>query len=1043
VASHHNPEPDVHIAVLGPTEVRVRGAVVHPTQQDVRVLTALVALDGEVESSEVEALAWNEPPTPRALQSAVYRLRKLLGDDVVVTRRRRLELNRRRCTTDLQEFLALASITSWPSGEYRTERAGLVAAACLLRGEPFDTLEADTEDEQGSHRDGPWAEARDRWSTRIDDMADRLTRLLVSEGQAAQAARLAAEHLSWRPRSPRRAARLVDLLIAEGRTSEAMAVVEHTRKEFSAAGLPTPPEVSERERRILRGELLGAHVPGLHGTAPAGRRREFNEVMELLHGPERRIPILLGPAGIGKTFLLRAIVAAEEARGTRVVHLRGQSHLPTTLVEALRLLLPAIDPQAQPDGDVYRLSDQVVAAAQHSPVPLLVVIDDGESIDPDAVTKMAALWHRCAATVKVIFATDHLDPALEAVAASIRLRFVTVGPLERGSVEELLVAHEASCSEAEVDDVSAATSGLPSLVTSYVRLRRTAPHSVAVASVCEERLVQLEPLAAELVRVVSVTRTPLPIRTLATLLGLSVRCALDAAAEGVERGLVTVTADGVVPHSARSQAMVVDGMAPADQARIARVVLPALTHVACPAELVTSARLHLLADPENGWELAVGLAVRAISLVDEFDTRSRSTIARQMMAELEAIGAPSVAMCPFLLEDGLAMELLGRPEDGVALIERAYRCALEAGDVRQAIEVAVRASESTLSAVTDRGETARALVNVWRSDPGAPTAVERIRLDALAAMHELVRHDAQVGQAMARDAIARARAVGDDDLTAWVIATLTSDQGADRSLDDEVAWLITYCRTQGQSYRLTRAQVYRLCARMRRQEATFADPAIEELALFAEGHPGSRLQLRHDLMRIARATLEGRCTHVLEGVRIVRATLPATLPPLLTVPLGLAEALCRAPRWADVAPADLIGDPARLDLSAPTDQWLSRAAAALAAGDRPAVGLALAHLTGSVEQGATSPISQVRLPLLALVLRGLGAVDVAAEHLAANLHLRGRDLCMLPAVHLGPADSWLAMMADTAGQATLAAELHRAARARLAALGAGVLELGR
>ena len=39
---------------------------------------------------------------------------------------------------------------------------------------------------------------------------------------------------------------------------------------------------------------------------------------------------------------------------------------------------------------------------------------------------------------------------------------------------ELLVAHEASCSEAEVDDVSAATSGLPSLVTSYVRLRRTA-----------------------------------------------------------------------------------------------------------------------------------------------------------------------------------------------------------------------------------------------------------------------------------------------------------------------------------------------------------------------------------------------------------------------------------------------------------------------------------------------------------------------------------------------------------------------------------------
>ena len=100
-------------------------------------MTALAYLFGDgamVDADLVEQYAWRATPTPRALQSSVYRLRQALGADVVISRYRRVQLNHELVQLDTECFLTQ---TADSSGQVR---AALQGSLALVHGEPSRPL---------------------------------------------------------------------------------------------------------------------------------------------------------------------------------------------------------------------------------------------------------------------------------------------------------------------------------------------------------------------------------------------------------------------------------------------------------------------------------------------------------------------------------------------------------------------------------------------------------------------------------------------------------------------------------------------------------------------------------------------------------------------------------------------------------------------------------------------------------------------------------------------------------------------------------------
>lgn len=101
----------VHARLLGRMEVHVRGAALRALARTRRrpldVLAALVASDGARSAGEVAAALWPESDgdlAQHALETATWRLRRMLGQDVVHQRDGALVLDRARCWTDVAEL---------------------------------------------------------------------------------------------------------------------------------------------------------------------------------------------------------------------------------------------------------------------------------------------------------------------------------------------------------------------------------------------------------------------------------------------------------------------------------------------------------------------------------------------------------------------------------------------------------------------------------------------------------------------------------------------------------------------------------------------------------------------------------------------------------------------------------------------------------------------------------------------------------------------------------------------------------------------------
>lgn len=384
----------------------------------------------------------------------------------------------------------------------------------------------------------------------------------------------------------------------------------------------------------------------------------------------------------------------------------------------------------------------------------------------------------------------------------------------------------------------------------------------------------------------------------------------------------------------------------------------------------------------------------------------------------------------------MALRELGRVDEGRAVGDAAYRVAVRTGDADVVGEVLRLSRYPSTESVTDEGAHFGALARVWR--PSATTPQSAALVEGLLAYHELARGPVANGIARGRRALAMCAELDDATLRSKIIPMLTYELLWDRSFVPEAEEFTRSRRAAGAIIGALGGQSYVLGARMRRREITFDDAGVTELELLGlDG--GLWTMLPSLLMSVCRGILRGDRAPV---DRMVDAHLSdgAPITNLATRVFEVHLRQLSTPHWETLAAHELVGDPRRWDVRNPVDAALFHAAEAVARGAVDEARSQLALLTEPLLDATPSVLVVSRLPLVALTARALGDAEVASTLLELNMAAAGLDLCLLPAVHFGPSESWLAMLADVA-QAPSAAALHEAAAARLQQLDARVLEL--
>ena len=324
--------------ILGPLQVLADDRqIALGTAQQRKVLTILVIHRGEVVSVDrILDELWGERPPDRAtktVQVYVSRLRKALGDGVLVTRDGgyTLELNGKSVDADRFRRLADEGRTALESGDPRSAREALTAALGLWRGpaladlayEPFAQNEAARLEELRLVAVENRAEA---------DLALGHHAEVVPELEA-----LVREH----PTRERLLGALMLALYRSGRQVEALETYRDARRTLDQElGLEPGSRLQQLERSIL------THDPALEGPPAAGPMAVLRR--------RRRGGMLVA---LGGALLLAGAIAAVTLR-------TGSGETPTP-PRVLPNSLVRIDPDTLKATDVVRVGsapDLVVAA---------------------------------------------------------------------------------------------------------------------------------------------------------------------------------------------------------------------------------------------------------------------------------------------------------------------------------------------------------------------------------------------------------------------------------------------------------------------------------------------------------------------------------------------------------------------------------------------------------------------------------------------------------------------------------------------------------
>jgi DNA-binding SARP family transcriptional activator/tetratricopeptide (TPR) repeat protein len=459
-------------------------------------LLALFALrPGPHGREAAAALLWPGSARPAAranLRTAVWALRKAVGDDPLIASRTAVGLRPDAVTVDLAECRGRAA-------------AGDVAAAAVLCR--VELLPGFAED---------WAEAarRQQRAELAEALASR-SAAAERDGDPAAAARWSRLRCELDPLDEAAHADLVRQLAAAGDRAGALVAGR-------AASDRLRSELGVRPGPALRAALAEARGPG--GAAvpagPATARPLYGRAAELRtltaawaaaragHG---RVVLITGEAGIGKTHLVTELARRADNAGARIavgagVDVGGEAPLaiwqelvsqlartvppppgqadwPAELGRlapdlAVRLGRGAPPPVASPELERLRLFDAVLRLVEWAAAdrPVLLVAEDVHRADPASMQLCAHIGRRLAAH-PVLFVLTRRDkperPAADALLADLASRGVEVAEVELGPLSQAEVAavarSVADLTDHAVEQVVRAADGNPLLAVASAR----------------------------------------------------------------------------------------------------------------------------------------------------------------------------------------------------------------------------------------------------------------------------------------------------------------------------------------------------------------------------------------------------------------------------------------------------------------------------------------------------------------------------------------------------------------------------------------------
>jgi DNA-binding SARP family transcriptional activator len=528
------PEPALEIRLLGELAV-VRGGrrLELPASKRTRALLGYLAATGRPHlRSQLCDLLWEGPDDPRAaLRWSLAKLRPLVDEEGAS----RLAADRERVALEPRGALIdVAAVRSDVGPDpAAADLAALRRAAGRFRGEFLDGLEL-----PDCFRYHQWCAAeREACRTLRGGILQALVARVPSPEDALAHAR---EWVAVDPLREAAHAALVRCLGATGRVRDALAQYDACARVLAEVGGRPSAELEQARRALARPSAPAAAAAPLVESPPAteptpfvGRREEQAELQGLVRGAAaggaRRVALVTGEPGIGKTRLLDALADEVRGQGGRVT--RGRAFeaegvraygawidalrsLPVAgaaggLTADLAPLLPELEPGAPAGSDRNRLFDAVVALlrrlAEAQP-PLAVILDDVHWLDEASL----ALIHYVARALEeapILLAGGARpgelfdNPAAlrlsRALAREGRLRELPLAPLDAEDTARLA---RAVAPHVDPRRVFADSQGHPLLVLEVARALDTGDETASetLTGLLEDRLERLDEPAREL-----------------------------------------------------------------------------------------------------------------------------------------------------------------------------------------------------------------------------------------------------------------------------------------------------------------------------------------------------------------------------------------------------------------------------------------------------------------------------------------------------------------------------------------------------------------
>ncbi|NKX53326.1 ATP-binding protein [Arthrobacter mobilis] len=174
-------------------------------------------------------------------------------------------------------------------------------------------------------------------------------------------------------------------------------------------------------------------------AALAGRQDQLSAAAAALTDPRYRGAAVVAPAGMGKTALLRAVMAAEQARFRFFPLAAGAAAgmgVPFAALTPMLSYLPAGGPPTA--ADVLRTVEAFIGAAAPARRRPVVVVDDADELDGGSASVIARL--AAAGTVRLLVSVRPGAGSHSGAAALIRdglLREIGLAPLSGDERDEL------------------------------------------------------------------------------------------------------------------------------------------------------------------------------------------------------------------------------------------------------------------------------------------------------------------------------------------------------------------------------------------------------------------------------------------------------------------------------------------------------------------------------------------------------------------------------------------------------------------------------